>query len=215
MQSMYIASRGIRGNVIGSGPRKVKKEKKKQPIAHRLYVPCMYYTCVGCFMGVIIFGTGAALVVYGFLTYIISQRQVLNSLSTAVPTLQPWNATLYYEFENTTNNMNKEPAATDTFSFIETLKDSLALVRAVICSIGGFMLMVVCVITCETRDKVFELMDRGKITGLQKNPDFYKLILETQKMKEDEFDSGQLIFCSLFRGHDQSKGLCCLNLSFG
>ncbi len=199
MQSMYIASRGIQGSVIGSGPRKPKKEKKKLPISHRLYVPCMFYTCAGCFVGTLIFGAGAILVVFGFLTYMGSLHHSPSLHSTAVPTLQPilWNVSFSYISKNNTDGES------ETFSLLEILKGSLALIGAVVCSIGGFILMVVCVITCETRDKVFELIDHGKMTGLQKNPDFYKLILETQKVKEEEFDSGELrqwsvlVICSI------------------
>ena len=57
-------------------------------------------------------------------------------------------------------------------------------------SVGGFIFIFVCVMTCETRDKVFELMGEGKMTSLIRNPDFYDLIIETMKLKEERYNSG-------------------------
>ena len=76
MQSMYIASRGIKGSVIGTFHRSKEKEKRKVPVKQRLYVPCMYSTCLSCFLGLIIFGGGATLVVLGFVSEYLRSTDV-------------------------------------------------------------------------------------------------------------------------------------------
>ncbi len=98
---MYIASRGIKGSVIGTFHRNKEKEKSKVPVKHRLYVPCMYSTCLSCFLGLIIFGGGATLVVLGFVSQYLRSTDV-SSLDNMLQMSETANNTLGLEIRNNT-----------------------------------------------------------------------------------------------------------------
>lgn len=174
---MYVASRGITGRVVGTSQKRTEHETNKQRVSlqHRLYVPCMCSTCGGCLLGMLIFSGGAALVVLGFLAQFISDPE-LPLDDTSHLTTQMTNNFTHAVIEKDVN--------------MKMHLKNLAYFGAMVMAVGGFVLIFVCVIVFETRDKVFELMARKKITTLKKNPNFYELIIESLKLQEEDHYTG-------------------------
>ncbi len=171
---MYVASRGITGRVVGTTQRPTEHETNKQRVSlqHRLYVPCMCSTCGGCLLGMIVFSGGAALVVLGFLAQFISDPELPLDETSHVTT-------------QTTSNYTHAVIQNDVDMKMH-LKN-LAYFGAMVMAVGGFILIFVCVIVFETRDKVFELMAHKRITTLKKSPNFYELIIESLKLQEENY----------------------------
>ncbi len=74
---------------------------------------------------------------------------------------------------------------------------NLAYVGPMFMGIGAFIIIIACVVVFETRDKVFELINHQRMTSLKQNLDFYDIIVENMKMREEEGLSGKSIFSVL------------------
>ena len=68
---------------------------------------------------------------------------------------------------------------------------NLAYVGPMFMGVGAFIIIIACVVVFETRDKVFELINHQRMTSLKQNVDFYDIIVENMKMREEEGLSGQ------------------------
>ena len=153
---MFAASRGISG-IAGVTKKTEHRPKEKLPLRERLYIPCMWSTCGGCFIGLLIFCAGTALVVVAYFA---------EYFSSTVTTEHRHNSTVIVTNRN---------------AALKFFLHALSYIGPVIMGVGAFLVIMIGVVVCETRDKVLDLMQKQrKGKEVKKNPDLYKLILEEQ-----------------------------------
>lgn len=161
---MFAAGRGI-SNIVGTKAKKapVKKVKKKSTLTLRqkLYVPCMWSSCLSCCSGFAIMFGGLAMSFMGFYAeYFATSIRTNQTAENGTEQYLHIDSTLQYHISN--------------FRYIGPL----------FMGVGTFLSIVACVIVLETRDKVLEMMEEKQWKAYKKKVDFYDLIVLEMKRKE-------------------------------
>ena len=161
---MFAAGRGI-SNIVGGKSKKVpiKKPKKKSTLTlrQRLYVPCMWSSCVSCCSGFVIMFGGLAMSFMGFYAeFFATSVQTSQSAANGTEKYLHIDPALRYHIAN--------------FRYIGPL----------LMGLGTFLAIVACVIVLETRDKVLEMMEEKQWKAYKKKVDFYDLIVLEMKRKQ-------------------------------
>ena len=153
---MFAASRGISG-IAGVTKKTGHRPKESLPLRERLYIPCMWSTCGGCFVGLVIFCGGTALVVVAYFADHFSSSVIIE------------------------HHHNTTVIVTNSNSTLKFFLHALSYIGPIIMGIGAFLVIMIVVVVCETRDKVLDLMQKQrKGKDVKKNPDLYKLIMEEE-----------------------------------
>ncbi len=169
---MYAAGRGISNRLVGT-TRKQKKKKTKEKdqksaltLRQRLYVPCMWSSCLSCCFGSLIMFGGMVMSFMGYYAeFFATSIQTVTVNNTVHQTLHI-NSALKFHIQN--------------FMYIGPL----------LMGVGTFLAIVACVIVLETRDKVLDMMEAKMWKN--KKADFYDLICLEMKRKEIEEFQGEL-----------------------
>ena len=184
---MYAAGRGISNRIIGTGKKpktKTTKPKEKQSSAlslrQRLYVPCMWSSCLSCCFGALLLFGGLAMSFMGYYAEFFASRIKTMDVNSTVHQSVHIDSTLKFHISN--------------FMYIGPL----------LMGIGTFLAIVACVIVLETRDKVLDMMEAKQWKSYNKKADFYDLICLEMKEKEiGEFNGWYLgFFPSVFISKD-------------
>ena len=168
---MYAAGRGISGRIAGTGggPKpKTKKSKEQEKsgltLKQRLYVPCMWSSCLSCCSGSVLLFGGMAMSFMGYYAEFFSTKITTFNLNNTIHQSLHTDTALKFHINN--------------FMYIGPL----------FMGIGTFLAIVACVIVLETRDKVLDMMEAKQWQSYQKKADFYDLIcLELKKKEIEEF----------------------------
>ncbi len=162
---MFAAGRGI-SNIVGTkakkGPTKVRKKRSKLTLRQRMYIPCMWSSCLSCCSGFSMMFGGMAMSFMGYYA-----EYFASSGETAL--IPSYNGTEEYLHINSALKFH-----ISNFRYIGPLFMGL----------GTFLAIVACVIVLETRDKVLEMMEEKQWKKYKKKADFYDLIVLEMKRKE-------------------------------
>ena len=171
---MFAASRGISSRIVGAGRRSKdgpngghrKRKRRKMTLKQRMYLPFMWSTCLGTFLGFLVLCGGTAMCVVGY----------------------------YAEYFATTETVSTTVNGTDTViikdSSMQFHIKNLTFVGPIFMGIGAFIIVVACVVVFETRDKLLDIMEEQQRTAAKKKPDFYDLIVAQMKKKEEDILRG-------------------------
>ena len=166
---MFAASRGISVRIAGvKAKEEVKAKKRKVPIKERLYVPCMCTTCGGCLLGFFILCAGSVMVITAYFAKFLYPKEVIK-----------------------VQNNQTDSAIVNNFSFVLHLK-SFSYIGPPFMAVGAFIMILTCVVVCETRDKVLDLMHGQRRSDMKKRPDFYELIMMEIKQREEDTLKGEV-----------------------
>ena len=152
-----------------------KKEKRK----FRCYIPCLWQAMVAAGAGLFVVLVGTGMCVIGYYT---GYDNFLSIDLDSNPELDD-NDTLTVEADNTTVILGGH---LKFFTYV----------GPVLMSFGCFTLVFSCVVVCETRDKVLELMDERKKLGLDPNQidiDFFRLVVPQLEQSKPKLDSHRIL----------------------
>ena len=167
---MFAAGRGISTGIIGVKKTKKKPKRTDLTLRERLYLPFMWTTCVTCFLGLILLSGGIAMVVIGYFAKHFSAVILLPQL--------PSNNT-----QNHTDVFISDPK-------LQGILKSLCYFGPPIMAIGAFVIILSCVVVCETRDKVLDLVKDQRQEIMKTRPDFYDLIQREIRRREEDIKRG-------------------------
>ena len=132
--------------------RRVKDTKK----ALRFFIPFMWGTCIGVFVGLIILGSGAAMCATGYYAEFFSKAEVSNG--THVMEVRRDHRKIYH-------------------------MSTLTILGPVLMGIGCFVIVVACVVVFETRDKIVSEVIAHSVSNASKKHDFYDVIISKVKQQ--------------------------------
>ena len=156
---MFVARAGLRTlNTDGHHPFAYRR-KKKQKEKFRCYVPFMWPTCAAVSVGSIILAAGVLMCVVGYFSSEDSTRKDRGGANDTAA----WNST-----ETGDSHLG-----------------GLTFVGPVFMGFGCFIIVVACVVVCETRDKMLKLITEAekKKQKVTTKPDFYDLVIKQFKNK--------------------------------
>ena len=167
---MYAAGRGISGRIAGTAKRpKARKPKSKEEhsgltLKQRLYVPCMWSSCLSCCSGSLLLFGGMAMSFMGYYAEFFATKINTATVNDTIHQSLHIDAALKFHISN--------------FMYVGPL----------FMGMGTFLAIVACVIVLETRDKVLDMMEAKQWKSYEKKADFYDLIcLEMKKKEIQEF----------------------------
>ena len=171
---MFAASRGISSRIVGAGKRSKdgpngghrKRKRRKMTLKQRMYLPFMWSTCVGTFLGFIVLCGGTAMCVVGYFAEYFATTETVSNTSNGTDIVITKDSSMQFHIKN------------------------LTFVGPIFMGIGAFIIVVACVVVFETRDKVLDLMEEQQRTAAKKKPDFYDLIVAQMKKKEEDILRG-------------------------
>lgn len=157
---MFVARAGLRQlrtGADGNHPFAYRPKKKKEKQKFRCYIPFMWSTCVAIFTGFAILSAGLLMCVFGYFGDDSHRQRVDNST-------RSWNVT-------ETSGINH--------------MRGLTYIGPVLMGFGCFIIVVACVVVCETRDRMLKIIaqaekQKKKVTT---KPDFYDLVIKQFKDK--------------------------------
>ena len=171
---MFAASRGISSRIVGAGRRNKegpnnghrKRKRRKMTMKQRLYLPFMWSTCLGTFLGFLVLCGGTAMCVVGYYAEYFATTETISTTVNGTDIVIIKDSSMQFHIKN------------------------LTFVGPIFMGIGAFIIVVACVVVFETRDKLLDIMEEQQRTAAKKKPDFYDLIVAQMKKKEEDILRG-------------------------
>ena len=171
---MFAASRGISSRIVGAGRRNKegpnnghrKRKRRKMTLKQRMYLPFMWSTCLGTFLGFLVLCGGTAMCVVGYYSEYFATSETISTTVNGTDIVIIKDSTMQFHIRN------------------------LTFVGPIFMGIGAFIIVVACVVVFETRDKLLDIMEEQQRTAAKKRPDFYDLIVAQMKKKEEDILRG-------------------------
>ena len=166
----------VSAGIVGVKRKKKKPKRTDLTLRERLYLPFMWTTCVTCFLGLILLSGGIAMVVIGFFAQHFSAMILLPHLPT-----------------NNTQNQTDILISDPELQHVQGILKSLCYFGPPAMAIGAFIIILSCVVVCETRDKVLDLGKDQRQEVMRSRPDFYDLILREIRRRGEDIKRGMFI----------------------